>query len=1068
MPFPTPFTTGVKHRQWDIWTQPWAALRDIHTAVGMSETGARTYPEGTYVFAQGRIRTATAAAGDTVDLVCEDYGGTLFAWTAVFNGGAYDEWVDYDGAVDWRREFQAMDVCLETCDPRECFRVNLTAQPDETTIRAAVTAHLRVEHNIAVADLEGRLFKIVRRGGTGYFERWPEWSNATIYATGKVSAATTTTLTDPRKRWAAGTYATGKEVMFFGQDGTLYRKPISGASGQTLTFTAAASAPQLSQPYYVINAGGLFRWSAPDAVLPRPFAQRTWYSGAMDNRIVHLPDDTRGPRGLIPTASMTISRGEVFGFCADEVVLLADKDPWIPPQEQPCAGGHADTRLNPNVTKTLRWIQKYLESVAGYFLDPGVTWDGAAAIYHFRRATLFEAANVGLPQRATISSIDGAGLHVTLSCPYTPVGVYVTAVETDGTVLPLTSLGEDDLYLEYDGSKFAGTFEAGLAGKTLVASFGWKRRHPWWIERLFDVSVWVPADDGAGGVVVPPTSADPGQYVTYPASQKYMEPQDGGLIVESSDANYNFVDGRLARLVGDNWHTPIADTLAEVAETEYRERWFAGTRGPVAQKKMNAALSGRATAIADNRHFSDTSKNWYDVDFFAGGVLITHTGTANDGSTTTLIDTTMAGDGFWTDPNRFQDMVAEVNDGLGNWYKRVITAHSGPLQRLTFNYALPFSASGKAYKIREPNSVRARFKGLPVYLTGKNAGGAVIRETATVEGHDDISLFVTPATAIVGDLSYRIGLPAYGGVHRYDSGTGKHLPVTGGTDPRAGGIANFHRNPRENLPEFATRYGCARHGDYLFTDNLTEVAAVIGLLSVTEISANPENPDSDEFTKSAGRGGSTYNGSWATVWGNTATDFAGAIGSFDTGLPEAWGRGSESGPNILDPVSGDEFRSTFTKRVITRFYASGIAQGDCPLVRSVKIYVFAQVDATGTDNAGVYHAQGHADGESFCWSPGGGSTTVNWEEYLFDDNGDPVKYRAWSEVAELFPGDNEDNALMGSPVGATLSMPAAPPQPTPGGCYTGAAAGVRGSKLSYKGYVGTAATSLIFWEMPLA
>src|SRR5687768_6386489 len=111
MGFSPDIVAGTDARLYDVWIQFWKACRDINTAsLGATETGSRTWPEGTWVYAQGKIRSATQIAGG-VELVCEDNAGALFTWNTV-GGVGFDDWYNYGGPVVWRPDFY--DLLIET------------------------------------------------------------------------------------------------------------------------------------------------------------------------------------------------------------------------------------------------------------------------------------------------------------------------------------------------------------------------------------------------------------------------------------------------------------------------------------------------------------------------------------------------------------------------------------------------------------------------------------------------------------------------------------------------------------------------------------------------------------------------------------------------------------------------------------------------------------------------------------------------------------------------------------------------------------------------------------------
>lgn len=825
-------TADVDCRNWEFVKQFFYARREKAIAAG-----AARWPRSSDIWASGAI-TAVTATTVTVDGVAWDTN----RWVSFSDPDLYYAPANYD-------------LIIENCppDPRTIIRAAISANTSDTLTVANLTQFITERRYPSLASLVGKRAVVTKRGERWGSEGWIEPPNDNVIAHGRIKVSAAGTLTAKALTPALGASLVGLDILFWNATPTLQRGSVATQVGEVLTFTGTTGAAVANAEFVVVAAGGLFRWPAPGSP-PAPGSIRSDYRGLMTSYYSHDAQDAQ--RGM-PKAQVNFQSyegGDPFA-CPTEptTIVVFDKDYWTAVQE---ACVDADHSYAPDINKTFRhlWVGQAQEVSA--FVNP-IDYTGAASIPTLTIATWMNATGIN-SQTVSGGTVSAGEIPYSISAPYTPIDIFYTVLADNGD----TVIAGDGVYTG-SGDTLGDTLTSDNDGASIVISFGPTRQVARAFQRMYAKTLLLPSvDDGL--IVWPPTEDFPGNYVTRDKSDHYLATDQYGFVEESTLAADIFMTGDLALYSGDNFGNPSIEPHLETTDTEPRignyERFFTGTRRAAVEVSLWGQKVGTATA-GTVRQLTDTDKNWWGGDFYGDGQIFTRTGTATGGSTTTLIDTTQAASAFWDDATRNQVGLVVTVTLSGVDHKRLITSHTGTT--IGFTEALPATASGQAYAIRETDAEANRYLNRTVTLSKPNLGvpGTMLTSTATIAGNDDTTLFFTVDNSFIIDntTTYKIKSDhRTGGTWKWDGST---WIVPTGTDTRTG--RPFPNNQRIIAPTVVTRYGWPRLGDLFGGEEFIELYNAYNKLSVTKAEAffrnriDPDVPEANFVADGAQSGGDT-------------------------------------------------------------------------------------------------------------------------------------------------------------------------------------------------------------------
>jgi hypothetical protein len=758
-----------------------------------------------------------------------------------------------------------------------------------------------------------------------------------------VTNPTTSSLKDDSAQWASDEHD-GRDLIVYGDDGRLHRVAITSNSRQVLMFGTQAWTPSAGQPYVVVDAGAA---AVPGKSKLRPFK---FYSGLMTGYASHAADDQLGVAEL-PAASVVIAGSNEAGTDCDGVEAQAfDADPWmdwpLSPADLAC-GAPADKPYNPDVWKSVRAWQLAVENYCTAFVEvkdyedePWIPLLNPAALFKSARARAAAAATpydvFPATFTTTVTAVTGVGgghtsnaiTFTAIAADYAPHNCYWSLTKSNGDYKYGTGLLTSTGALVSHNPGGIDQFDDRTdVGRTIVVSLGWSRFQPREFKRMFPAAAFIPdvvVVMGTPGVIDPPAINYPtdgctgaGQWLRRLPSTHYVDRnvQAGSWVEEAvglaDDGPDAFVAGEYARYVGDNFTDgsvigfggirPAADDV----QAPYFDHFYNGSAAPEAQRQIDSQRGGRATS-GSTTQLTHAGRNWFDHIWFGGGVLRTETGTATSGSTTSLTDSTKTSGAaacWWADA-RFNGFAgpwvgftvevlisgASFSDPAAVIAKRLVTSGDDATATIGWADALPSTASGKAYRIREPQYALNRWEGRTLQLKRRDpTTGTVTTATATVTGNDDDTLFFSAtAFAVDAHTRYRIVEPKFGGVFTW---TGSAWEQAAGPDAARRGAptpADFHLDPRENHPTYVRRYGKLIVGDAVSAELLNELHAAIDAMRWTRLTPSWCNPDSVANNKS-GTETDTDNqyDSWNDFWTDGTTLPFSPFRHYQ-GVQEAW------------------------------------------------------------------------------------------------------------------------------------------------------------------------------------
>lgn len=853
--WPFPFTGLLRDVQdWDTLAELWRACRERAWVLG------REFFPGGSATHDGEDRPTSYSLGSNytgrIDAMVRNADGTYTLtdgskdWqpTSGFCGGT-SRWINWSCSnAPWVPAFYDCVIEVGELDPWLVVRCRIVAN----TLTTLKLAGQPIDDAITAKALppfpawSGARYVIQRQSTANHpalhwHERWPAWPNCKEHAIGFV--------VDTDGRSLIGDGATlppgamhGKELMTRA-GGKLVRIPLDTNTPDGLIVFARPQfpPPDVGAKYAVIDAGG--RWRYPEPPFEHdwwPLAARfrpslcgplTWYGGFRRGfSSAHLSSPevwSRYPDGVLrqtPVAAMQVNVLQDDpnnpGFCQSAFLDAMDVDVWSDPEDE-CTlpeFPHA-----PEFYFTLRGLQVWTESNADGFIEPK-SYDNLSAIPNFVTATWFKSFGCNA-YTAVISLATTAGTpHVNFSPINLPAGsidseifgqgggqlVHYAILDDDGLPIArgyssapaayngtygllsgkLVNAGRIDLRGPTAEEQQFGTYPpadvSDWVGKRIVFSLGWDRFVPREVLSIYEATAFI-----RQGV----DQMYPGFYVTRPASTRYAEYDVLGRITETGTPLLRH--GDLVRYRGANWNDPTtADTGAEDYDTVYRDRLNAYAQAPASGKVEEWGFY----------YVRDSAQTWATKHR-------AESGTATGGSATTLTDTTKSGNPFWAGGDgRWTNFILKVTkQSTGVTWRVPITSTAGTT--LGFAAVPGFTvAAGDTYEIVEYLVLNAK-KGRTLRIFDE---GGVLHEVTITHSDADTLFFARQSFRVPQGTSFEIFEWQPGVVLKWDGVAQKFVKPTG-ADPRGASLqppAQFHDDPRENLPSIVRRFGRYHKGDY--------------------------------------------------------------------------------------------------------------------------------------------------------------------------------------------------------------------------------------------------------------
>lgn len=944
----------------------------------------------------------------------------------------------YDVVIDADRT----STGLSEPDQRAVIQAPIIDQPTTPATHLKCTFNLATFINergiTAVSDLVGHNGWIIKRDGLNYTRGFIKWPNAKHYAYGlfanvatNTTAHTTSIQSDRKLQHPADLAA--KEIIYLDAGDLLQRRTIASVDDATsLTFSGDTNPPVVGQPFYIIDAGGYWQWGRT------PGSVQCAFAGLTTPYFAHATSADNTTNVGMPRLTYPVFYGTDPLSCPvdpDNVILRGDADgldvDYIVPFDNVC--DDPDVILQPNWWQCWRalWVGAFRLSTS--FVKP-VDWTGygGVSIPTFTYATWL--AYVGINNvTGTTGTHSGTSMPCTLSVPHTPVNLWWTIVDANGT--PLLS-GYTDTY---NGSTINGTFSAAHDGKTVIASVGPTRLVPRAFVRMFPVTYFVPSLDGdPEAAQLPPSDTFPGTWTILPASTHGLVSDKDGFVGESTLSRHAIGDGQYWRYVGHRRDDPGFPALlpADVDQplATYHDYAYTGKRQPAVENSINSGLGGTATG-GSNRRVVVSGVDFDGLDFMPGTNGLTHTFTAASGSTTGCTVPGVSGTGLWASARfpgfsgpfvgfcvEFLMSGTGFSDPAAVIEKRLITTGT-TAGVITWVEATSVSVDGKPGRIVEP-FVLNPFKGLPIALVAADGTTG----SAVVEGSHGDTLFISdPDLAVDAGTHFTIFRPQIGDVYKRVSGA--WVTTSGmGADTRYGG-STFQENAAANLEDIMTEYGLPLPTDVTFSQQLgpDELYDAINALTKT-VGATPSAHTDSNFSRDA---------SWhneTTSWSDFANHVINGDGSGfpnyflnparlrDSATPQAGfsGSGAWTWNGSAWVVSAG-----WTGSVIRQSSKYTVTPPQAPWSKTVEFYDF--------------------------------STKGSYETY--DANSDSVAENEWYK----FSSGTTTTATVTS---ATLGSTAAPDEcaaPASSSLAAGTSVGQSGSVSHSQGYVVTSLASLVDW-----
>ena len=391
---------------------------------------------------------------------------------------------------------------------------------------------------------------------------------------------------------------------------------------------------------------------------------------------------------------------------------------------------------------------------------------------------------------------------------FLPVDLFPTLIAVGTIVKPLSHVWYTTIYtdpLTGQQARIGGSVDANNVGAWTVptnsdtvvdkCSLGFTRKFPrqvrnMWARKTLFIPHYQRRTDTVGFVT---TAHD---YLVDPPIAGMLDPEIpapnvpevGRWVTRGIDSHYidgdAFVEGEIARDLGDTWDDP---TWADWAGITYASEVDPIRPEPPLRKYVERGLN-RITPTARMPNVSgvilETLPGWIRCSALPGWetpVRRAETGTATDGDTTRLIDTSKATSPFWQSSNvlgatgRWVGFILEVLIA-GVWIRRPITSMVGTT--LTVSPAFPASTAGCEYQIREPKGLLNAWQDHILLVTKADRSTL----TYTITNSDDGNLWFTGVETLLPGWTFRIVVNIPGQCWQWSKPTaapGKWIKPTG-------------------------------------------------------------------------------------------------------------------------------------------------------------------------------------------------------------------------------------------------------------------------------------------------
>jgi hypothetical protein len=898
---------------------------------------------------------------------------SLSCSNAPYLDGMYDVIVEYDAGdgglgLEWYR----------TIKPWYPMRGSITGNKSQSLTFTAKLENFAVAKLIpSTASLVGKRYYVIKTGKLWWadksplFGRWPDWPNdnelwrgnadaGKFYSdnTGWLKEETNKVLRDPynsstleNNSWGGNSWK-DKNVLVYDHNGNLKRLVPSSNNGNTIFFGGRTSIPTSEEEADLTisyEMDGDFTVCAVDA---KGFPERLswapfqWYSGYFKQYYGHGPTYdgsdvlNRYPKIIAGDTYTYFFSADGSDCVSDDAKVTAQtlyNDVRTPVQNF-CTP--ADFYPAPELYKSLGMLQFEIMGLIAQFVRP-VSYTSAKEILAYSIARCFYDCSINSgtttvsKDSVTVSGVTTTRYYFTATGDeYKNQVLYYEAVQSgvrktaQDENAGADANGRINVHTTTDVDLT--THDADWLGATVYWSAGFTRYYPLLVTHFYPRWFFVPdidVDDlGNRSAIYPPlvqnfadfgcfgtgSGGGSGYFKREPSTSYKIYDERG----EAQEDGRTFVEGDVVRLDGNNWHDPgTGDTVRDgdaAEELPYIDRQFFGKHKRQIHPRILGELSG--TITEGGKYFlTDSTKNWWR-DWFEGGEMVVHSGSADSGSSTTLTT-----DGTWNDPTNenhcwfqlarftgwtapFVDFILEVDkveSGATVTYKLPTTNVTTDGTKQVFHFAAVDTkdgtetltvANGDAWRIREPGTKLNRYRGHRIEVTKDD--GTKLELDCNLS--DDKSLFFDALTQpLLAGWSYQIIEYYPGGCWKFTtteptaeekaSGlkwqkvvTNKYFVQPVGADSRvdpATGLApDWHKDMTENEPHKGPkRFGLIRKGDYINYVTLNEMYAVLNRLKHVKIGGTWTNytywssPNGDWTTADDGTGSISDNGGGAPV-----------------------------------------------------------------------------------------------------------------------------------------------------------------------------------------------------------
>ncbi len=599
-----------------------------------------------------------------------------------------------------------------------------------------------------------------------------------------------------------------------------------------------------SLPYYTVKPGDDFTEPLSVSTQKAPVARYPWQ------------EPKSGEPGCETVYHDSVAFGDAWGLVGLDIHVAIDAECDTP-----------DKFYAPNLYKSRNGLQAAIESASGGFVIPGMSYSTHKEINTFVPASLMRYCNYNYStfSATAVLNAEGTECHATFAIVRPYAGASYKYDITDSSYDRRFGSGDsysDTVTITLD-KKYAGL------GLKLTAAWGWTRYVPRMFMYAFGRTAFVPDIDPGEGLFPVPSAIDPanvkdfccedeeeppveccrdcfgvGRWIHRDKSNTYAETDTLDMLQNSGEA---FVEGELARYMGNNWSDPGIFPQSQVdgedLEMGYWRNFSVMKRTQSQDRIIEQSKRGQATD-GSTWFLRDETKSWWGYPFGSGDGKVV-SGTSTSGGAGSLTDSTITDidneERCYFNPDRFvgfnpyAGFVLEIDTGLDEYgatiTKKVpITSASQDSGTISWpGYCGVTAGSGKAYRIREPSWNLNWWQERKLVITKKNG----TRVETQITGNDNDTLFFSPLAQPVEDGdTYEIVELKLGGVYKRHSG---QWVAPTGADARG---STFHKEVTENAPTEVIRFGRCRQHDGWKLRNEQELFTTIDALRWTRRGAD--------------------------------------------------------------------------------------------------------------------------------------------------------------------------------------------------------------------------------------